>query len=162
MELRHWPVLAAVTLIVLVLGYFGQRFFHGGANAAQRRLELIGVPFAVMWVVAIQHVDKSVEAGAAADSLLLWLGIVAAAISGLALVGYMYLWLQKADEMIRRAETESMALGFGISMVVLIALDQLGSAGIGFFHKLSPGLRMTVPMFMAYAIGRVVVYLRYR
>lgn len=163
MQAGHWIIMGLIVLTTLVAGHFVQkRFFHGGPNTAQRRWEWIGVPISLVWVASLIYVGKTIEKGDVDPRLPLEIGIAVAALFGVASVWWMYHWLRKADEMIRRVEIEAMALCLGLGMVASIAFNQLGQAEIGPFGDFGAGTAQLMPFFMAYGISRVIVYLRYR
>lgn len=163
MQAGHWAIMGVIVLVTLVLGHSMQkRFFHGGPNAAQRRWELIGVPVSIVWVASLMYVENAIEKGSLHSKDQLMIGIAVAALSGVAIVWWMYNWLRKADEMIRRVEIEAMALSLGLGMVGSIVASQLGHIGIGPFKSLGSGTGQLMPFFMAYGISRVIVYMRYR
>ena len=163
MQAGHWIIMGVMLLVTVVLGHFVQkRFFHGGPNAAQRRWEWIGAPISIGWVASLIYVGKTMESSELNSRLPLGISIALAAFCGIASVWWMYHWLRKADEMIRRVEIEAMALSLGLGMVASIAVNQLGQAGIGPFGDFGAGTAQLMPLFMAYGISRVIVYLRYR
>lgn len=163
MQVSQWLILAGVFVITMMGSFYVQkRFFHGGPNAAQRRWEWIGVPLTICWGATMTYVGRSIERDHFNDLLPPWIAIPAVCLLGVSLIWWMYMWLRKADEMIRRVEIEAMALGLGLCFVGFVTADQLGLTGKAFFKSMEPGTRVLMPFFMAYGLSRVIVYLRYR
>lgn len=112
--------------------------------------------------LSLMYVGIVVKEASVSSPLKVEIGIGVVALSGLALVWWVYRWLIKADEMIRKVETEAIALGLGLGLVGFIAWNQLVHAGAGFSSSIGSSNGPLMPFLAGYVVSRVIVYLRYR
>lgn len=164
MQTGDWIFTVVIFTILWSLSYFiRKRVFFGARNPAQRRWDLVGMPFSIVWVLSLICVDEALKKSGVTNQIQFRLGIAMAALSGLGSIWWMHHWLRKADEMVRRIEIEAMALAFGLSIVVATVTSQLARAKVGLFtDDLGPGTTHLMRFFMVWAIARVTVYLRYQ
>lgn len=87
------------------------------------------------------------------------------AVSSMALLGMVLIWvgvreIRAADEFVQRVAVETYALGFALSIVMVVARGQLMGAGI--ISGLEWVFATPYIIFYAYVFSRSIVYLRYR
>ncbi len=164
MQPIYWFLLVGITLVTFSLRkLLPLRLIDVEKSKAQRRWEWVGTPIVLLWGIAATSVGNGILKGSFTNHLYLALNVAAVAVLGIFWVWWKYRWLTEADELIRKIETEALALGFGLSMVGLVAADQLGRAGIGFDTSIwIPGMGYVLLVFLGNGIGRVIVYLRYQ
>lgn len=152
--------LIILALIAVLGGFLRRRLFH--VNESQQRWGWVLLPVLLVWAHSLTYVSKAIENARFSTPLHVATGIGVVVLSGVALLWCVYHWVRKADEMIRRAETESMALGLGLGLVSFIALNQLAHAGFPVSRLLEPVSAPVKPFFLGFVLARVIVYLRYR
>jgi hypothetical protein len=152
--------LILLALLGVLSDFLRRRLFH--VNEAQQRWGLVLIPIMLIWALSVMFVVKAIEEPGFTSPVRLEIGIGIVAISGLAFVWSMYRWLLKADEMIRKVETEALALGLGLGLLGFLVFNQLIHSG----HKLSgilePVSAPIGPFVFGYVLARFIIYLRYR
>jgi hypothetical protein len=157
-------VLGVVIAISAAQKYLRRGHFAERSTPAQRKIEWVSGIWGGSWVLSQIALTTATRTGAISEPFKLKLAIAVVALIGLAYVWTVYRWVLKCDELIRRIETEALALGLGLGVIGIVAADQLGSAGIGLFASpaMDPGTRFLLPIFLGYGIARFYVYQRYR
>lgn len=163
MQPAHFLIIFVIVLATFLLRRrLQENLFDGKPSAARRRWEWIGAPFALVWMGSMIALAHAIAQGSF-SRLYLVLGVVGCALAGVAHIWWMYRWQKEADELVRKIETEALALGLGLGVLGIVALDQLTSAGIMRPPGSStPGVRIMMPVILGYVFARVFVYQRYR
>lgn len=152
--------LILLALIAVLSDFLRRRLFH--VNEAQQRWGGVLIPIMFIWVLSLTFVVKAIEDASFTSPVHVEIGIGVVALSGLAFVWSMYHWLSKADEMIRRVETEALALGLGLGLVGFLVLNQLILSGHKLSRILEPDSASIKPFVIGYVLARFIIYLRYR
>lgn len=161
----HWVIIGAVLLVTVMLQVHVERnFFAGGSISAQRKALWIANALGGVWAFSELALGRAIRNGTLSEPIELVPAIAVVALLGAAFVWGIYRWILKSDELVRRMETEAMALGLGLGIVGIVAADQLGSAGIGLFAggEADPSARLLFPVIIGYVIARIYVYKRYK
>jgi hypothetical protein len=152
--------LLLLLLIAIAQDCLRKRLFH--VNEAQHRWGGVLVPILLIWGISLTFVSRAIDKAYFNSPLPVGIGIGVAAASGVAGVWAMYRFVLKADEMIRRIETEALALGLGLGIVAFLVLNQLVHAGYEIFGILEPASAPIKPFLFSFVLGRFIVYLKYR
>ena len=152
--------LLLLLLIATAQDFLRKRLFH--VNDAQRRWAWVLFPVLFIWVASLTFVAKAINKAGFSSLLPVEIGIGVAAISGVAAIWLIYRWLLKADEMIRRIETEALALGLGLGLVGFLVLNQLMHTGHELGGILEPASAPIKPFLIAFVLARFIIYLKYR
>lgn len=149
--------LIILAMIAVVSQFLRKRLFH--VNEAQFRWGwLVLAPIALIWLGSLYAIERA----SFTSPLVVEIRIGVVALSGLALVWSASHWVFRADEMMRKIETEAIALGLGLGLVGFIAWNQLLHAGAGFSDSIESSNGPLMPFLAGYLVARVIVYLRYR
>jgi len=157
-------ILIATMLGLLALGSVlsrrvANRFYGGEVLEAQRPWNRWMNLVVILWTISFVAFNILRNTGRLTHPPLVILGVSVVAVIGLTAIWVAYQKLMAADEFIRKIQIEALALGFALSLVGIIAIEQLSSAGI--IEEVGLG-RPFFTLCQALATAHIIVYLRYR
>jgi uncharacterized membrane protein YdcZ (DUF606 family) len=133
-----------------------RRFAGWDQLEAQKQWDWYGGLAGMIYVAAL--IAANVIVGRS-NEVYVVIGVTSAGFIGCAALWVHGRWLQAADELVRKIETEAYALAFGLTFVGIIASEQLVSAGIIVDRGLWGVARV---MLFSFLIARFIGYKKYR
>jgi hypothetical protein len=157
------PLLIGIVVALLFIGATFSRAIASRVNVEpleaqrpwDRYLNFVGL----LWMISLMAFNFLQNTGRLSHPYLVATGVAVITLIGLTTVWVQYRRVLVMDEFIRRIRTEAIALGFGLSLVGVVALALLESSGIREeigFHEWG--------LVVMYAVGTasIIVYMRYR